>query len=279
MILSSNILYDYVSRALQEDLAERGDLTAQATIDENTTFEVSMNAREAGTICGLDLAVTAFELLDENIAVTRLAEDGAKVIAGTDLMRIKGNARAILSAERTALNFVGHLSGIAGETRKMADLIAHTEAKICCTRKTTPGLRVLEKYAVQCGGGQNHRFGLYDAMMIKDNHIAANKGDVRKTVERALAYKSHMVKLEVEVDSLEQLEAIIDLPFDIALLDNMRGAELRRAVSLIDGRFVIEASGGINADTIVDIAEAGVNLISMGRLTQSAPSLDVGLDY
>lgn len=278
-MLSEQIIRDVVATALREDLSARGDLTAQATIDADDTLAVTMNARDAGVVAGLNLAVETFRQCDPDITIKHFAEDGARIVAGTKLLGIKGNARAILSAERTALNYAGHLSGIASETRKMADLIAHTKANICCTRKTTPHLRVLEKYAVRCGGGQNHRFGLYDAMMIKDNHIAANKGDIRKTVQRALDAKDHMTKLEVEVDTLEQLEAILDMPFDVVLLDNMRGEALRRAVSMIDGRFLIEASGNITEDTIVPVAEAGVDLISMGRLTQSAPALDIGLDY
>ncbi len=278
-MLSEQIIRDVVATALREDLSARGDLTAQATIDADDTLAVTMNARDAGVVAGLNLAVETFRQCDPDITIKHFAEDGARIVAGTKLLGIKGNARVILSAERTALNYAGHLSGIASETRKMADLIAHTKAKICCTRKTTPHLRVLEKYAVRCGGGQNHRFGLYDAMMIKDNHIAANKGDIRKTVQRALDAKDHMTKLEVEVDTLEQLEAILDMPFDVVLLDNMRGEALRRAVSMIDGRFLIEASGNITEDTIVPVAEAGVDLISMGRLTQSAPALDIGLDY
>jgi nicotinate-nucleotide pyrophosphorylase (carboxylating) len=222
-------------------------------------------------------AAHVFRLLDPKAKISFKAKDGRKLKPGQEILRIEGNARAVLAAERTALNFVSHLSGIATETRKMVDLIKGTKAHVCCTRKTNSGLRVPEKYAVRMGGGDNHRVGLYDAMLVKDNHIAV-AGSIRAATEQALAVRKPATRLEVEVDSIAQLKEIIDLPVDAVLLDNMKPAELKKCVALVKGKFVTEASGGITAANIRAIAESGVDIISLGWLTHSAPALDIGLD-
>ena len=234
-------------------------------------------ARQTGRLAGLHLAEAAFRSLDPAISFRAEVEDGARLTAGEVIARIEGPARAVLSAERTALNFLGHLSGVATETARYADLIAHTRARICCTRKTTPGLRIFEKYAVRCGGGSNHRFGLDDAILIKDNHIAV-AGGVEAALRGARSSAGHLVKIEIEVDTLEQLDRVIAEGADVVLLDNMSPAVLRQAVERIDGRMLAEASGNVSLDTVVAIAESGVDLISVGRITHSAPTLDLGLD-
>ncbi|MFJ5487766.1 carboxylating nicotinate-nucleotide diphosphorylase [Hansschlegelia beijingensis] len=234
-------------------------------------------ARQTGRLAGLQLAEAAFHALDPGISFKAKVEDGARLTAGEVIARIEGPARAVLSAERTALNFLGHLSGVATETARYADLIAHTRARICCTRKTTPGLRIFEKYAVRCGGGSNHRFGLDDAILIKDNHIAV-AGGVEAALRGARSSAGHLVKIEIEVDTLEQLDRVIAEGADVVLLDNMPPAVLREAVERIGGRMLAEASGNVSLDTVVAIAESGVDLISVGRITHSAPTLDLGLD-
>lgn len=267
-----------VCAALEEDLGTAGDITSEATVAADATAKAQIVARKPGVVSGLPLAAAAFALCDETIEVSQLVEDGAKVQPGTAVMRVEGPARAVLTAERTALNFLGHLSGVATETRKLVDAIGHTSARICCTRKTTPGLRALEKYAVRCGGGFNHRFGLGDGLLIKDNHIIAADG-VAAAVKRAKAKVGHMVKIEVEVDRLDQIQAALEAGADVIMLDNMSPAMMADAVKLISRRAIVEASGSITLETVAAVAESGVDVISVGWVTHSAPCLDVGLDF
>jgi len=267
-----------VRAALLEDLGRAGDITSESIIAPEITAQVALVAREAGVIAGLDFARIAFRLIDPEIDFTAHLADGARVSPGTVIANITGPARGILTAERVALNFLGHLSGIASATATIADSIAHTKAKITCTRKTTPGLRFAEKYAVRAGGGANHRFGLDDAILIKDNHIAI-AGGITAAITSARAQIGHLVKIEVEIDSLDQLDEALAHQPDAILLDNMYPETLREAVRRIAGRAICEASGRINAQTAPDIAETGVDLISAGWLTHSARVLDIGLDF
>jgi nicotinate-nucleotide pyrophosphorylase (carboxylating) len=267
-----------VTRALEEDLGRAGDITSIATIPEDLEGRATVVVRRAGVIAGLPLVAAAFLRLAPEIAVAPHARDGEPVQRGGNLMTISGNARAILGAERVALNFLGHLSGIATATAAFVARIAHTKARIVCTRKTTPGLRALEKYAVRCGGGYNHRFGLDDAILIKDNHIAV-AGGIKAVLERAKQAAGHLVKIEIEVDSLEQLKEVLDVGLaDVVLIDNFDLQSMRKAVAMVSGRLVIEASGGITLDTAAAIAETGVDYLSSGALTHSVQNLDVGLD-
>jgi nicotinate-nucleotide pyrophosphorylase (carboxylating) len=267
-----------VAHALDEDLGRAGDITSIATVPEDTQGRAVLAARRPGVVAGLALAAAAFRRLAPDIAITAPLRDGAAVEAGTKLMTIAGNARAILGAERVALNYVGHLSGIATATAEFAARIAHTKARVICTRKTTPGLRALEKYAVRCGGGFNHRFGLDDAILIKDNHIAV-AGGIRPVLTRAAQTAGHLVKIEIEVDSLDQLQEVLDVGIaDVVLIDNFDLDSMRKAVAMVAGRLVIEASGGITLDTAAAIAETGVDYLSSGALTHSVHSLDIGLD-
>ena len=276
--LSPLAIDEVVRRALDEDLGRAGDVTSIATVPDGTNGRAVVVARKAGTISGLPLVETAFRALAPYIKIEGHARDGVTVAGKTALMAISGDARAILGAERVALNFIGHLYGIATATAEFVRFIAHTRARVCCTRKTTPGLRALEKYAVRCGGGFNHRFGLDDAILIKDNHIAV-AGGVRAVLTRARATAGHLVKIEIEVDRLDQLEEVLATGLaDVALLDNMDPPMLRDAVKLNAGRLVLEASGGITLDTAAAIAETGVDYLSSGAITHSSPSLDVGLD-
>ena len=266
-----------VRAALFEDLGRAGDITSEAIVPEEAAVEAVLAARRPGTLAGLGIALLAFELLDSGLRIEPLARDGERLAPGQPVARIAGRARPILAAERTALNFLGRLSGIATATRSFADAIAGHKAKIVCTRKTTPGLRALEKYAVRQGGGANHRFGLDDAMLIKDNHIAL-AGGVRPAIERARAQAGHLVKIELEVDTLEQLAQGLALGVDAVLLDNMDPPMLAEAVAMVGGRAVTEASGRITLETVAAVAAAGVDLISSGYITHSPPSLDLGLD-
>ncbi len=267
-----------VRAALLEDLGRAGDITSDAIIAPETTAHVRLEAREPGIVAGLDFARIAFALIDPSITFDMHLADGDALQAGSVIGDISGPARGILTAERVALNFLGHLSGIASATAGIARSISHTKAKITCTRKTMPGLRFAQKYAVRAGGGANHRFGLDDAILIKDNHIAI-AGGVGEAIERARAQIGHLVKIEVEVDTLSQLdEALLHRP-DAILLDNMGPEMLREAVGRVAGRAICEASGRINAQTAPAIAEAGVDLISAGWLTHSARVLDIGLDF
>jgi nicotinate-nucleotide pyrophosphorylase (carboxylating) len=266
-----------VDAALREDLGRGGDLTSEGTIPEGTRARGVIVARAPGVIAGLEVACLAFERLDPGIRLERLAADGDRVDANAPLARLEGDARALLAAERTALNFLGHLSGIATATAAVVASTKGTGARVTCTRKTTPGLRALEKYAVRMGGGVNHRTGLDDGILIKDNHRRV-AGGVRAAVEGARARAGHMVRVELEVDTLAELDEGLELGVDAFLLDNMTPEELRKAVALTRGRAVLEASGGITPDRAREVAETGVNLLSIGWLTHSAPSLDVSLD-
>ena len=269
---------DAVTRALAEDLGRAGDVTSIATIPVGTGSRTVLAARKAGTISGLPLVAAALRKLSPEIEITPAVRDGATVAAKTALMQINGDARAVLGAERVALNFLGHLSGIATATNAFVRKVGSGKTRICCTRKTTPGLRALEKYAVRCGGGFNHRFGLDDAILIKDNHIAV-AGGIKPVLERSRAAAGHLVKIEIEVDSLEQLGEVLDCGLaDVVLLDNFDVASMKKAVAQVAGRLVIEASGGITLDNIAEIAATGVDYASSGALTHSAPALDVGLD-
>jgi nicotinate-nucleotide pyrophosphorylase (carboxylating) len=267
-----------VERALAEDLGRAGDITSVATVPAEATARALVVARAAGTIAGLPLVAATVRRLAPDIEIAPEVGDGAAVTAGTPLMRIAGPARAMLAAERVALNFLGHLSGIATATAVFVRAVAHTKARICCTRKTTPGLRALEKYAIRCGGGFNHRFGLDDAILIKDNHIAV-AGGIAAVLKRAKAVAGHLMKVEIEVDTLAQLAEVLAAGgADAVLLDNMDVATMRRAVEMVAGRLVTEASGGITLSTVAAIAETGVDYISSGALTHSAPNLDVAID-
>lgn len=271
------VVADLVRAALMEDLGRAGDITSMATIPEGATAKAVIAARKPGTLAGLPLTACAFAEIGPGLKFTTLKRDGDRLKPGDTVARVEGPARAILAAERVALNFLCHLSGIASETAKLVALVAHTKAQICCTRKTTPGLRALEKYAVRCGGGSNHRFGLDDAILIKDNHIAV-AGGVARAIERARAFAGHLVKVEVEVDDLDQLREALGVAPDAVLLDNMKPAMLRKAVALVARRAATEASGGITEDSVAAIAETGVDYISSGWITHSAPALDLGLD-
>ncbi|WP_196259104.1 carboxylating nicotinate-nucleotide diphosphorylase [Pelagibacterium limicola] len=266
-----------VSLALEEDLGQAGDITSQATIAPEATAVARVNARVEGIICGLACAEAAFRQIGPGLAVTAFTEDGDTLVPGSAVLEVSGNARLILAAERTALNFMTHLSGIATLTRRFADEVAGTAAHICCTRKTTPGLRALEKYAVRCGGGHNHRFGLDDAILIKDNHIAV-AGGVRAAVEAARAFAGHLVAIEVEVDTLDQLQEALGAGAAAVLLDNMDDETLARAVALTGGRAKLEASGNVTLERVRAIARTGVDYISSSKITMGAPPLDLGLD-
>lgn len=267
-----------VRHALEEDLGRGGDVTSELTVSAVSQCSAKLVARQPGTVCGVVVAQHAFRLVDAELKFATNVHDGSTVQANTVLATIEGRSRSILTAERVALNFVGHLSGIATSTRSLVDAVAGTRARIVCTRKTIPGLRLLEKYAVRCGGGFNHRFGLDDAVLIKDNHLAA-AGGIKPAVERVRAGLGHMVKIELEVDSLAQLEEGLVLGIDTILLDNMEPDDLRRAVALANGRATLEASGNITLATVRAVAETGVDYISSGAITHSAPSLDVALDF
>jgi nicotinate-nucleotide pyrophosphorylase (carboxylating) len=276
--LSPLVIDEAVHRALDEDLGRAGDITSIATIPETTVAHAMMVARQAGMIAGLPLAVATFQKLSPDIRITAHARDGASVAKSAPLLTIDGPARAVLTAERTALNFVGRLSGIATLTADYVRHTAGTKMRICCTRKTTPGLRALEKYAVRSGGGFNHRFGLDDAILIKDNHIAV-AGGVTPVLQRARKHVGHLVKVEIEVDTLTQLREVLDTGLaDVVLLDNMDTTTLTEAVKLAKGRVALEASGGLTFDTIAAIAATGVDYASSGALTHSAPNFDVAID-
>ncbi len=272
------VIEPLVRAALLEDLGRAGDITTDSIIDPLTRATVQLVSRERGVVAGTACAVLAWQLVDPSIKVSIHLPDGSRVEPGSVIGTISGPARGLLSGERVALNFLGHLSGVATGTATIADAIAHTKAKACDTRKTIPGLRALQKHAVRAGGGANHRFGLDDAVLIKDNHIAV-AGGVSQAVRAVRAQVGHLVKVEVEVDNLAQLRELVELRADAVLLDNMGPDLLREAVGIVDGRMITEASGRITPATAVPIAEAGVDLISVGWLTHSARVLDIGLDY
>ncbi len=266
-----------VRAALLEDLGRAGDITSQACIPAGARLRARFAARKAGTIAGMDGVRLAIAALDPSADYQQIVQDSQAVEAGDILAQVEADARALLSAERTALNLLGRLSGVATLTAAYVRAVQGTGAKIVCTRKTTPGLRALEKYAVRCGGGINHRFGLDDAILIKDNHIAAC-GGIAPALQRAKAAAGHLVKIEIEVDTLAQLDEALPLGPDVILLDNFSLTDLRQAVARAKGRAVLEASGGVTLDTVRAIAQTGVDVISSGALTHSAPVLDVGLD-
>lgn len=266
-----------VASALAEDLGLAGDITTDSTIAPDLTATAVFAVRKPGVIAGLDVAAAAFRHLDPKVCFTPMVADGAHVEAGTTLARVSGRARSLLTGERVALNFLGRMSGIATLTRSYVEAVAGTRAHIIDTRKTTPGLRAFEKYAVRAGGGMNHRIGLFDAVLIKDNHIAV-AGGIEAAITAAKSRAGHMVKVEVEVDTLEQLKEALRHPIDAVLLDNMSPQQLAEAVKMVDGQVITEASGGVNLNTVRAIAEAGVDLISIGALTHSASVLDIGLD-
>lgn len=271
------IIEPIVRAALLEDLGRAGDITSDAIVPVDVRVETVIAARQPGVIAGLDAALLAFELVEPGLQIERSREDGARVLRGDVVAHIAGPARGVLAAERTALNLLSRMSGVATATRALADAIEGSKAKIVCTRKTTPGLRTLEKEAVRLGGGANHRFGLDDAMLIKDNHLAL-AGGVKPALERARAQAGHLVKIELEVDTLDQLAQALEIGIDAVLLDNMSPEMLRRAVTMVDGRAVTEASGRISPETVAAVAATGVDLISSGWITHSAPILDLGLD-
>jgi nicotinate-nucleotide pyrophosphorylase (carboxylating) len=267
-----------VRGALLEDLGRAGDLTTDAIVPAGRVATTVMTAREPGVVAGFDLAALAFRLIEPAIEVTIHCPDGSEVSPGKVIATLRGPARGLLTAERTALNFLSHLSGIATATASVVTAIRGHSARIVCTRKTTPGLRTIEKYAVRAGGGANHRFGLDDAVLIKDNHIAV-AGGIHAAVERARGGTGHLVKIEVEVDTLDQLDEALGLGVDAVLLDNMTLEDLQRAVTMAKGRSITEASGRITPATAPSVAATGVDLISIGWLTHSAPVLDIGLDF
>jgi len=276
-MLNPMLIEDAVRAALKEDLGRAGDITSQAIIPESAMATAMIASRQMGVIAGIEFARAAFRMIDPTLKFEVLVGDGGHVSASTEVARISGPARGLLSAERVALNYLGRLSGIASLTAKFAAAIAHTKAKIADTRKTTPGLRAFEKYAVRCGGGMNHRFGLDDAVLIKDNHIAV-AGGVSAALRAAKANVGHLVKIEIEVDTPVQLREVITEGADVVLLDNMSLTQLREAVKLVNGKMLCEASGNVTLATVKDIAETGVDIISSGALTHSAPILDLGLD-
>lgn len=276
--LDEVLLKPLVEAALTEDLGRRGDVTSQATIPATMQAQLQIKARQAGVICGMDLARLSFALVDAQIEFAAQVVDGETVGAGTVLAIVSGNARHLLTAERTALNFMTHLSGIATATRQIVDSVAEYPAQITCTRKTIPGLRTVQKYAVRCGGGRNHRLGLDDAILIKDNHIAI-AGDINTAIKQAQDFAGHLIPIEVEVDTLEQLEQALEAGVSLVLLDNMSPEILSKAVTMCKGRAKTEASGGITPETVQAVAETGVDFIAMGYLTHSTMALDIGLDF
>jgi nicotinate-nucleotide pyrophosphorylase (carboxylating) len=267
-----------VRTALEEDLGRAGDLTTDGVVSADSRARAAIAARGPGVVAGLDVAALAFTMLDAEVRIAVDRPDGSAVRKGDRVALIEGPARAILTGERTALNFLCRLSGIASQTARMVAGVRGTKAHIICTRKTTPGLRTLEKYAVRVGGGMNHRFGLDDAVLIKDNHVAF-AGGIAEAVARVRARAGHMVKIQVEVDTLAQLETLIPLKVDAVMLDNMDEATMRRAVAMVGGNMLVEASGGITPETVAKVAATGVDLISSGALTHSVKALDLGLDF
>ncbi len=272
------LIESIVRRALAEDFGRAGDLTSDLLLDGRQSAKAIIASRERGILSGLVAAALAFRMVDTEIELTIKTPDGGKLEKGTIVAQLDGTARAILSAERVALNFLGHLSGVATATHSLVAATKGTRARIVCTRKTIPGLRILQKYAVRCGGGFNHRFGMDDAILVKDNHIAA-AGGLEPAISRLKDRLGHMIKVEVEVDTLEQLEEALRLGVDTILLDNMNPPQLSEAVALTKGRATLEASGGINLDSVREIAETGVDYISSGAITHSAVNLDLGLDF
>jgi len=266
-----------VEEALKEDIGITGDITSNLILDDSNRSEFEIKSRQKGVISGLYLAETAFRLIDENIAFEKFKEEGDEVEVDDILVRIRGNSISILTAERTALNFLSHMSGIASATSLMAKKIKNTNTKIMCTRKTTPNLRIFEKFAVLSGGGKNHRFGLFDGILIKDNHIALS-GSIKEAIKKAKNSSDKSIKVEVEVDNIDQFQEALENNPDIILLDNFNTSELKKAVEINNDKVLLEASGSVNIENVLDIAMTGVDFISSGWLTHSSPSLDFGLD-
>ena len=276
-MLNRLLIETAVRAALIEDLGRAGDITSQAVIPATKQASAVIVARKSGVLCGIAFAETAFRLAEPELKISTHKQDGDALREGDVIARISGPARGMLSAERVALNYLCHLSGIASLTAKFVNEVAHTKARIADTRKTTPGLRAFQKYAVHCGGGMNHRLGLDDAVLIKDNHIAVADGVV-PALRSAKAAVGHLVKIEIEVDTLAQLSDVIAEGADVVLLDNMSNDQLRQAVAMVGGKMLCEASGNVTLASVRAIAEAGVDIISSGALTHSAPNLDLGLD-
>ena len=273
------LLEDMIKRALNEDLGGAGDITSRVVIPEGIEYQASLNARGSGVISGMQIAQLAFNIIDPKLEVKILLPDGSKVVSKDICMAISGDAKSILMAERVALNFAGRLSGIATMTAAFVVEVKNTKAKITCTRKTTPGMRLVEKEAVRHGGGSNHRFGLSDAIMIKDNHIAA-AGSIQKVLQRARDFASHMSTIEIEVDTLKQLEEVLRVGgADVVLLDNMTNTDMMTAVKMVNGAMTIEASGNMALDRISSVAATGVDYISVGALTHTVANFDLGLDF
>jgi nicotinate-nucleotide pyrophosphorylase (carboxylating) len=266
-----------VEEALKEDIGIMGDITSNLILDDSNRSEFEIKSRQKGVISGLYLAETAFRLIDKNIAFEKFKEEGDEVEVDDILVRIRGNSISILTAERTALNFLSHMSGIASATSLMAKKIKNTNTKIMCTRKTTPNLRIFEKFAVLSGGGKNHRFGLFDGILIKDNHIALS-GSIKEAIKKAKNSSDKSIKVEVEVDNIDQFQEALENNPDIILLDNFSTSELKKAVEINNDKVLLEASGSVNIENVLDIAMTGVDFISSGWLTHSSPSLDFGLD-
>ncbi len=273
-----HLIHNAIEAALLEDLGLAGDITGNAVLSPEESMTGEIRAREDGVVAGIPLARAAFESLDPNVKLSQKKQDGDHVKSGDVVLQMTGNSRSMLASERVALNYLCHLSGIASLTAKFVAQTEGTGASICCTRKTLPGLRAFQKYSVRAGGGQNHRYGLDQAVLIKDNHIAS-AGGVEQVLKRVKKVASHMVRIEIEVDSLEQLQQVMEFRVDAVLLDNMPPATLQEAVKIVDGRAITEASGGVNLDSVRAIAQSGVDLISVGALTHSAPVFDFGLDY
>ena len=272
------LLDKIIVNALEEDFGVGGDLTSALTVNQFTNSKAEIIARKPGVVACLEVSKRVFNIFDPDLKVDLLVNDGDMIKANTPIISISGKSTSILGAERTALNFLGILSGVATETRKLVDKISGTNTRVCCTRKTIPGLRILQKYAVKCGGGFNHRFGLSDGILIKDNHIKAS-GGIENAVKEIKSISGHMQKIEIEADNINQVIAAIDSGVDVIMLDNMTLSDIRNAIRIINKKVLVEASGSISVDNIRDIAETGVDIISVGWITHSAPSLDVGLDF
>jgi nicotinate-nucleotide pyrophosphorylase (carboxylating) len=277
-MITEEMYADIVAMAIREDLGAAGDITTDSTIAPDASAKAEFRTRHSGAIAGLDVARYVFAVFDPGLEFDTRVSDGDRVEADRVLAVVEGKARSILSAERTALNLLGRMSGVASHTALLVDAVEGTGARISDTRKTMPGLRALDKYSVRMGGGVNHRFGLFDAVLIKDNHIAA-VGSITTAVESVRARFGHTVTVEVEVETLNQLEELLETDADTVLLDNMAPMELAEAVEMVNGRMTTEASGGVTLDTVREIAEAGVDVISVGWITHSAPQLDIGLDF
>lgn len=277
--LPAHLVEPIVKAALQEDLGDSGDITSFATVPADAALQARMASRAEGIVAGVQVAVLSFAIVEPKIKCTALVRDGGRVESGEALLEVEGNARAVFAAERVAANFLQRLSGIASATRQIVDAIAHTQARLLSTRKTTPTLRALEAHAVRLGGGGNHRMGLYDGILVKDNHIAAVGGDIKTALRRVRDSADRRRWVQIEVDSLMQLEAVIGCGLaDAVLLDNMTPETLRQAVAMVSGRLVTEASGRVDEESAAEVAEAGVDYISCGWITHSAPALDIGLD-